>query len=129
MTQETGKENKPQVQQQTATPEPIANQPNVYVATSGLEKSVPKEPTQPQPKIEESGEERIEMTKIVSPPDIITARALAPLNKLLRYADGIAGELTRLFVHKGQDVEGELTEVAKYWHMDIIRHQSLSSPW
>lgn len=71
---------------------------------------------------------RIESLAPVEAPDIITARALARLDKLLGYAAGIAGKSTRLFLSKGQDVEGELTEAAKYWHMEVIRHKSITSP-
>ena len=72
--------------------------------------------------------ERIEKLSASSGPDIITARALARLAKLLGYGAGIAKQNTRYFLHKGQDVEGELTEAAKYWHMEVIRHKSITSP-
>ena len=71
---------------------------------------------------------RIESFAPSDVPDIITARALARLDKLLGYAAGIAGKSTRLFFSKGQDVEGELTEATKYWHMEVIRHKSITSP-
>lgn len=71
---------------------------------------------------------RIESLSVSATPDIITARALARLAKLLGYASGIAGKSTRYFLPKGQHVEGELTEATKYWHMDVIRHQSITSP-
>ena len=71
---------------------------------------------------------RIEAVKLPSPPDIITARALARLDKLCGYAHGLAGKNTKYFFLKGQDVEGELTEAAKYWHMSVIRHPSQTSP-
>lgn len=72
--------------------------------------------------------ERIENLSAPPAPDIITARALARLPKLLGYSAGIVGQNTRYFLPKGQDVEGELTEAAKYWHMEVIRHQSITSP-
>jgi len=71
---------------------------------------------------------RIEAVKLPSPPDIITARALARLDKLLGYGHGIAGKNTKYFFAKGQDVEGELTQAAKSWHMEVIRHPSITSP-
>ncbi len=71
---------------------------------------------------------RIEAVKLPSPPDIITARALARLDKLLGYGHGIAGKNTKYFFSKGQDVEGELTQAAKSWHMEVIRHPSITSP-
>ena len=71
---------------------------------------------------------RIESVKLGFTPDIITARALARLDKLLAYGAEIAGKTTRYFLLKGQDVEGELTAAAKSWHMEVIRHQSRTSP-
>ncbi len=72
--------------------------------------------------------ERIESVGLGFAPEIITARALAKLDRLLAYGAEIAGENTRYFFLKGQDVAGELTEAAKSWHMDVIRHQSRTSP-
>ncbi|MFQ5564274.1 MAG: 16S rRNA (guanine(527)-N(7))-methyltransferase RsmG [Parvularculaceae bacterium] len=71
--------------------------------------------------------ERIERARL-DPPDIVTARALAPLPKLLDYAHEIQGKNTRCFFHKGQDVEDELTEAAKCWHMEVIPHPSITNP-
>lgn len=70
--------------------------------------------------------ERIESITI-SPPDAITARALASLAKLLAYAHEIAGQKTRCLFLKGQDVEAELTEAAKSWHMEVKTHPSATS--
>lgn len=70
--------------------------------------------------------QRIESTTI-SAPDVITARALARLDKLLAYAHEIAGETTLCLFLKGQDVEDELTETAKSWHMKAVRHPSITS--
>lgn len=71
---------------------------------------------------------RIESVKLAFKPEAITARALARLEKLLAYGFGMQGESTRYFLPKGQDVEGELTEAAKCWHMSVIRHASVTSP-
>ncbi|WDI32777.1 16S rRNA (guanine(527)-N(7))-methyltransferase RsmG [Hyphococcus flavus] len=71
---------------------------------------------------------RIESVVLSAPPDVITARALARLDKLLGYGAGIQGKSTRYFLLKGQDVEVELTEAAKSWTMDVTRHQSQTSP-
>ncbi|MEH6404837.1 MAG: 16S rRNA (guanine(527)-N(7))-methyltransferase RsmG [Sneathiella sp.] len=59
--------------------------------------------------------------------DVISARALAPLDKLLGYAIPFANEKTEFLFLKGQDVDGELTNAAKCWSMEPIKHQSLSS--
>lgn len=63
----------------------------------------------------------------LSPPDVIVARALARLAKLLAYSHEIAGEKTLCLFLKGQDVEDELTEATKSWHMEVVRHPSLTS--
>ena len=67
---------------------------------------------------------RIESLKLDPAPEIITARALANLSKLLGYGYGIQGQNTKYFLLKGQDVGFELTEAAKSWQMEVIRHPS-----
>ena len=59
--------------------------------------------------------------------DVVTARALAPLEKLLAEAypllkTGMIG----LFL-KGQDVEAELTQASKYWKFEAQLAQSTTS--
>jgi len=58
--------------------------------------------------------------------DVITARAMAPLPKLLRYAQKFVGKGTVLIFPKGQNVEAELTEARKSWKLKVRKHQSLS---
>lgn len=48
-------------------------------------------------------------------PDAVTARALAPLAKLLALAFPLLKKGARGLFLKGQDVEAELTEASKYW--------------
>ncbi len=72
--------------------------------------------------------ERIEAVKLSPKPEIVTARALAPLPKLLQYAHEIGGENTKYFFSKGQDVDSELAEAATYWQMTVKLHKSLTSP-
>ncbi len=57
-------------------------------------------------------------------PDVVTARALAPLPKLLEMAFPLLKRGTRALFLKGQDVGAELTEAAKYW---IISHKLVPS--
>lgn len=60
--------------------------------------------------------------------DIVTARALAPLDRLLAWSHRHAApDATCLFL-KGQDVERELTLAAKSWSMQLRRHPSRSDP-
>lgn len=60
--------------------------------------------------------------------DVVTARALAPLNKLLELsAPFLARGAIGLF-HKGRDVDAELTEAAKYWTITARKIPSLVDP-
>ena len=56
--------------------------------------------------------------------ELVTARAFAPLEELLGYAEPFfeAGA-TGLF-HKGQDVDTELTQAAKSWKISAKKHSS-----
>jgi 16S rRNA (guanine527-N7)-methyltransferase len=60
--------------------------------------------------------------------DVVTARAVAPLVKLLGYAwPYLCRGATGLFL-KGQDVEAELKTATRYWKFHTRLIQSLSSP-
>jgi 16S rRNA (guanine527-N7)-methyltransferase len=59
--------------------------------------------------------------------DYITARALAPLNVLLRLAAPLIGKGAKALFLKGQDVEAELTESTKYWTVQAKLHPSRTS--
>jgi 16S rRNA (guanine527-N7)-methyltransferase len=57
---------------------------------------------------------------------LVTARAFAPLDELLAYAEPfMARGATGLF-HKGQDVDAELTQAAKSWKISAQKHSSLT---
>ncbi len=59
--------------------------------------------------------------------DIISARALAPLEKLLELATPFAHADTEFLFLKGQDVDEELTKASKCWNMEIEKHSSVTS--
>ena len=59
---------------------------------------------------------------------ILTARALAPLVKILEWTAPFRADPTICLFLKGQSVEGELTEARKQWTMGIERQQSLTDP-
>lgn len=60
--------------------------------------------------------------------DVVTARAVAPLSKLLGYAEPyMARKAVGLFL-KGLDVGVEIEEATKYWNFDPERLPSLSDP-
>lgn len=70
-------------------------------------------------RIEEAGREAF---------DVVTARACAPLAKLLSYAQHFQGPGTVNLFLKGQSVEAELTEAHKSWRMKAVRHPSQTDP-
>jgi 16S rRNA (guanine527-N7)-methyltransferase len=60
--------------------------------------------------------------------DVVTARAVAPLTRLLGYARPyLAKGATGLFL-KGQDTEAELAEARKSWKFEALLTESLSRP-
>jgi len=60
--------------------------------------------------------------------DVVTARACAPLARLLSFAyPYLSAGAMGLFL-KGRDVEHELTEARLAWHFDVHLHISLSDP-
>jgi 16S rRNA (guanine527-N7)-methyltransferase len=62
------------------------------------------------------------------PVEIVTARALAPLVKLLAAAYPLLKTGTQGLFPKGQDVEAELTEAAKYWNLEASLLPSRTEP-
>ncbi|MEO0428040.1 MAG: 16S rRNA (guanine(527)-N(7))-methyltransferase RsmG [Pseudomonadota bacterium] len=58
---------------------------------------------------------------------VISARALAPLPRLLHLAAPFAADGTLCLFPKGRTVEDELTEARATWHIDCKREQSLSN--
>ena len=60
--------------------------------------------------------------------DVVTARACAPLPKLLGYAQNFAGPDSVCLFLKGQNVGSELTEAHKYWNMKVRQIPSLTDP-
>ena len=64
----------------------------------------------------------------LSPIDVVTARALAPMPRLLEYAQPLLqGSAIGLFL-KGRDVEQELEEAKKSWRFEVSLSPSSSDP-
>ena len=63
-----------------------------------------------------------------APADVITARACAPLEKLLGHGERFWGSGTRLIALKGVHVDKELTKATKCWNMTVERFPSRSDP-
>lgn len=61
-------------------------------------------------------------------PDVVTARALAPLDQLLELAHPLLKSGAIGLFPKGQDVEGELTRASKCWNIDATLVPSKTSP-
>ena len=57
---------------------------------------------------------RIETTRL-GDIDVVTARALAPLNQLFTLLEPFLKKGAQALLPKGQDVDAELTEATKYW--------------
>ena len=60
--------------------------------------------------------------------DVVTARALAPLTTLLGYVAPFIEKGAQALLLKGQDVEAELTEAAKYWKIEADFVPSQTDP-
>ncbi|GGD14827.1 16S rRNA (guanine(527)-N(7))-methyltransferase RsmG [Aquisalinus flavus] len=68
--------------------------------------------------------DRIESRPDLRPADVVTARALAGLSKLLAYALPISSVRTMCIFMKGEKAEEELTAASGQWKMDVTRHPS-----
>jgi 16S rRNA (guanine527-N7)-methyltransferase len=62
--------------------------------------------------------------RITGPVDCVTARAVAPLNQLIGFAEPLVRRGAKALFLKGQDVEAELTEATKYWKIKPNLHSS-----
>lgn len=60
--------------------------------------------------------------------DVVTARALAPLNDLLGWAYPFLQDRGVALFPKGQNVADELTDTTKYWKMQTERFDSRTDP-
>jgi 16S rRNA (guanine527-N7)-methyltransferase len=62
--------------------------------------------------------------RIAGQVDCVTARAVAPLNQLIGFAEPLVRRGAKALFLKGQDVEAELTEATKYWKIKPNLHSS-----
>ena len=60
--------------------------------------------------------------------DVVTARALAPLNSLLDQALPFMAEGAIGLFLKGQDIEAELTDSSKRWSVEATKAKSVTDP-
>jgi 16S rRNA (guanine527-N7)-methyltransferase len=57
---------------------------------------------------------------IAEPPEVLSARALAPFPRLCRLAAPLMGERTTLLMLKGREFAGEEQQAAKSWDYDLL---------
>ena len=57
--------------------------------------------------------------------DVITARAVSSLDKLLEYSYIIAGKETKMIFPKGITYDAELTEARRNWNFDCVTHKNM----
>lgn len=60
--------------------------------------------------------------------DVVTARALAPLERLVPMVAPFLAEGSVAILPKGSSLEGELKAVARHWHLWYTRHTSMTDP-
>ncbi len=66
--------------------------------------------------------------RLVARPEIVTARALAPLPKLLGLAEPWLSNGAKAQFHKGRDYAAEVAESVNEWCFDLVEHQSRIDP-
>jgi 16S rRNA (guanine527-N7)-methyltransferase len=60
--------------------------------------------------------------------DVLTARAVAPLDRLLGYAQPLCHKTSVCLFLKGQNLASELTAARKHWKIDAVQHPSVTDP-
>ena len=60
--------------------------------------------------------------------DVVTARAVAPLERLIPMVAPFMAEGSVAILPKGSSVEGELKAVARHWHLWYSRYTSMTDP-
>ena len=60
------------------------------------------------------------------PVDVVTARAVAPLTRLLELTERHIETNTICFFFKGKDFKKELTDIKNNWNMKLETHLSLT---
>jgi 16S rRNA (guanine527-N7)-methyltransferase len=60
--------------------------------------------------------------------DVITARAVAALDALLRLTRHLSHESTVWVLPKGRNAKSELVEAQRSWHCHVVRKQSITDP-
>ncbi len=64
----------------------------------------------------------------VKMPEVVTARALAPLPVLLDLVEYWVHAGARGLFHKGRDYRSEIEESVQHWSFDLLEHRSIVDP-
>lgn len=64
----------------------------------------------------------------VAQPEVVTARALAPLSELLALAEPWLAAGAKALFHKGRDYRSEVANCHDAWRFDLIEHESVVDP-
>lgn len=64
----------------------------------------------------------------IAPPEVISARALAPLPLLLKLCSPWLTAGSRGLFHKGRDYRAEVEESGDAWTLDLVEHRSRIDP-
>jgi 16S rRNA (guanine527-N7)-methyltransferase len=62
------------------------------------------------------------------PIDVVTARALAPLDRLLQLAGPLLARGAVGVFHKGRELEAEVAAARDHWRFDLVEHPSSTDP-
>jgi 16S rRNA (guanine527-N7)-methyltransferase len=62
------------------------------------------------------------------PFDAVTARGLAPLDRLLPWAERFIGPMSVCLFPKGNEAAQEMASIDKIWSMEVTAHASVSDP-
>ncbi|WP_127143755.1 16S rRNA (guanine(527)-N(7))-methyltransferase RsmG [Pelagibacterium montanilacus] len=68
--------------------------------------------------------ESIPAEAVGGPADVLTARALAPLDVLFGYLEPFWGPQTRALLHKGREYGEEIAKADSVWRFDVVHHRS-----
>jgi 16S rRNA (guanine527-N7)-methyltransferase len=60
--------------------------------------------------------------------DVITARAVAPLDQLLAITEHLSKSGTTWVLPKGRNAQSELAQAKRNWHCDVRVEQSCTDP-
>jgi 16S rRNA (guanine527-N7)-methyltransferase len=71
--------------------------------------------------------EDVARTKVIGTVSVISARALASLDKLLTLTEPLMGEDTRAYYLKGREAIGEIEAARKSWEFALRQHESRTS--